>query len=69
MHTLFMLLTPVGILVIFMSFIYSTLKNNQHKILCADFYKEYGYYPDDISAYERGGLLLTYQKDIHFLLY
>lgn len=68
MHTLFMLLTPVGILVIFMSFIYSTLKNNQHKILCADFYKEYGYYPDDISAYERGGLLLTFQKDIHFLL-
>ncbi|HBA1397971.1 TPA: hypothetical protein J8W38_001506, partial [Citrobacter koseri] len=33
-----------------------------------DFYKEYGYYPDDISAYERGGLLLTFQKDIHFLL-
>ncbi|WP_049008418.1 hypothetical protein [Citrobacter koseri] len=68
MHTLFMLLTPVGILVIFMSFMYSTLKNNQHKILCTDFCKEYGYYPDDISAYERGGLLLTFQKDIHFLL-
>lgn len=68
MHTLFMILTPVGILVIVMSFIYSILKNKQHKILCAEFNKEYGYYPDDVAAYERGGLLFTFQKDIYFLL-
>lgn len=68
MHTFFMILTPVGILTIFMSFIYSTLKNKQHKILCDKFNKEYGYYPDDIAAYERGGLLFTFQKDIYFLL-
>ncbi|KLG16285.1 hypothetical protein YA52_16995 [Enterobacter roggenkampii] len=63
-----MILTPVGILAIIISFIYSTLRNKQHKILCAEFYREYGYYPDDISAYERGGLLFTFQKDIYFLL-
>lgn len=51
-----------------MSFIYSTLKNKQHKILCTEFYKEFGYYPDDIASYERGGLLFTFQKDIYFLL-
>lgn len=68
MQTLFMILTPVGILTIFMSFIYSTLKSKQHKILCSSFHKEFGYYPDDIAAYERGGVLFTFQKDIYFLL-
>lgn len=68
MHTLFMILTPAGMLTILTSFIYSTLNNKKHKILCNEFYKKFGYYPSDIAAYERGGMLFTFQKDIHFII-
>lgn len=67
MHILFLLLTPVGILTIFIAFIYSAVKNEQHRILCNEFLERFGYYPDDIAAYEKGGALFAFQKDIHFL--
>lgn len=68
MHTLFMILTPVGILAIFIAFIYSAMKEKQHKMLCNEFLERFGYYHTDIAAYEKGGALFTFQKDIHFLL-
>lgn len=67
MHTLSIILTAVGITTIFTAFIYSALKNKQHKMLCNEFLEQFGYYPDDIAAYENGGALFTFQKDIHFL--
>lgn len=55
-------------MLIFIAFIYSAMKNKQHKRLCEEFFDVFGYYPDDIAAYEKGGALFTFQKDIHFLL-
>jgi len=68
MHTLFIALTPVGILAIFMPFIYLTLTNKKHKLLCDEFYNKFGYIPDDIASYERGGIFFTFQRDICFFL-
>lgn len=61
-------MTPVGILAIFFAFVYSILTNKQHKSLCAEFYNKFGYLPDDIVSYEKGGLFFTFQKDIYFFL-
>lgn len=68
MHTLSAILTLTAIIVIITAFIYSEFKNKEHKSLCYDFLKKYGYYPDDVEAYEKGGILFTFQKDIYFLL-
>ncbi|EKN5109522.1 MULTISPECIES: hypothetical protein [Yersinia] len=67
MILIFMILTPLCILAIFGAFAYSTLHKKQHKLLCDEFYKEFGCLPDEVVISQAGGIFFTFQKDIYFL--
>lgn len=48
--------------------LYSVIKNEQHLSLCDNFKERFGYIPAGIILSQAGGIFLTFQKDIYFIL-
>ncbi len=63
---LVLLFAVLSAILIYFSFFYSFLKKNSHIKICKLFSDRFGFLPETILPYRKGGGIFTFQKDTYF---